>query len=351
MTPEIDIRNLPINKVINGNFDFNQRGNFTGLSGFINQYVVDRFSLLSSAGNPQVINTLVSNNSMRVTATTGGAMSASGYVSINHKIEGYFIEDLSGKSIAIKFKVQSSKTGICSAFLTNEAFDQRIAIAFNIDSANTLEEKILFIPAISFAGWNLTSGTGLQLSIILAADASRQEDFSLAWIGGVGSTASEIGQENFLADNGDYFEISKVMLYEATHGDIEFRKAGRDYQEEESLCYRYLRPWKGGSSAMYCSFFGQAFNGNILLLSGRSDFLNMRTNPSFSKRDGTFPVSARIQKFDVVGFTGGQTITAVTAPYSLNNDVMQITFSGSPFITDALYMVNIEGFIYADAEL
>tara|TARA_R110000868_G_C10973188_1_gene771511 strand:+ start:53042 stop:54076 length:1035 start_codon:yes stop_codon:yes gene_type:complete len=251
-TSDIDIRRLPVNKIINGGMELAQRNtSFSGLTGFVNQYTLDRYNFLNSSVNPftfdveqdsDIPTDLVGYNSMKVTSTTGGTIHTDGYVSIEQRVEGYNLIDIVNKDFIVAFRVKASNIGTNSVFLSNTVFDQRIAIPYEITVADEWQTVYVNVPGRDFStGFDLATGLGLRVAFVIAAGAgTRQEEHNGVWQTGAGGNTGVIGQVNNFANNGDYIQFSGVMVYDATHGEIEFERAGRNYVEELALCQRYF---------------------------------------------------------------------------------------------------------------
>jgi hypothetical protein len=241
-----DVKNV----IINGGMEFAQRGTTASISGFYNEYLLDRWNGLNSSVNTALLtieqnvdvpSDLAGFKSVNIVATTGAAVHPDGYVSIEQRVEGRNLIELQNKDMIFSFRVKSSNTGINSLFLSNDAFDQRLALEYTIDAADTWETKYITIPQRDFtSGFDLTSGLGLRVAFVCTAGAgTRQETHGGVWQVGAGGNTGVTGQvDNFVATN-NYIRFTGCMLYDAIHGEVDFQRAGRDYAEEFKLCCRY----------------------------------------------------------------------------------------------------------------
>lgn len=276
-TPRID--RLELNKIINGNFDFWQRGTGTVLMTANDQFfLADRYKTRSvnnttlqtnvarstDVPNPQ------SSYSLRLEVNTIEAtLPSNGFYDIDYKVEGYDIAKLHGKKATLSFYVKSSKTGKYYINFTNSANDRRLTASYTIDAASIWEKKTIIIDTIdlTIGTWDKTSGVGLDILWCLGYGTNFIDTITEGvWTSDsvkVGSDQTKL-HETAAAT----FQISQVMLNE---GEVagEFSRAGRTIAEELGLCERYYE-------------IGQHyFAGQCLALSG-------------SQQSSTFRVTKRV---------------------------------------------------------
>lgn len=236
------------NYLINGNFDFWQRGtSFAGVS--VGDYYADRWKYSSDSDAIVTISRSTDTPtfsesdypsdyslSMEVTTSdTNVTTQSSRFLQI---IEGFNVVELArASSFTLSFWVKATVTGTYSVTFGNSAGNGAYVAEYTISSSNTWEKETITVPkvALGTGTWNKTNGSGMFVSF---------------WIGGTGSATSSIGswgaianvpstnQVNNLASNGNIFRLSQVMIEEGDEART-FTRAGKSIQRELELCQRY----------------------------------------------------------------------------------------------------------------
>lgn len=245
LTPRLD--RIDSNYVINGNFDFWQRGtSFTNPA--VNAYAADRFqsirvgtmafNILQSTDVPSPN---ISTFSYHLDVTTAQAtMTTNDVVFIRTNLENRMVQSLYGKNITISFWVKSPKNGLHYICLRNGLNTFSKSIPYTVTTADAwqqitintaLENNITYS-----AGGN---ANGLQILWPLAAGSASLTASNNIWVAGPLSAGA--GQQNLVDNTANNFRLSRVMLIEGTLSSPDFALAGRNGAEEFQLCQRYYR--------------------------------------------------------------------------------------------------------------
>jgi hypothetical protein len=282
------------NKIINGGFDFWQRGtSFTSINGGFT-YFADRFAVgIDSAFAGNLIYTISRESasipntdvdySMRVEVTNpDGSIPTSAKSRITHRVEGNILNGLSGKDIKLSFYAKSNLTQVFGLNAFGGVYDKIFIADFEVTQADTWQRHEITIP------WDAniqTSGNtvGLEINWILAAAANLGTTNGWnSYSSGIPFTSSNSDLAGISGALGNYLEITGVMLYDADFGEgIPFQRAGRNYAEEELLCYRYfykMTPVVGGTVVAS----GMVFSNPTNLCRFHYEIpVPMRTTPSY----------------------------------------------------------------------
>ena len=253
-TPRID--KLDRNLIINGNFDYAQRGtSFTGTA--INfDYTLDRFqyqetstSGVATVNHSSDVPNNLSTNSFEVVATTGyGASNIWGVNELSRvrtQIEGTFIQEFRNAPMTVGFWIKAAKTGSMTITLVgHDNLDTSVNFlnhVITINSPNTWEYKTFVVPAYTGIALANNNSRGLELNFNFVAGTNLQSSIALdTW-----DSSGNIGRStdtNWLANTNDYVRISQIQLLS---GNISldsstYAYAGRDVAEELQLCQRYF---------------------------------------------------------------------------------------------------------------
>lgn len=239
LTPRLD--RLEINRVINGNLDFWQRGtNFAAIAD--NTYFADRFSygksgtMVHTASRSTDVPDVQSTYSALIDCTTADASIAAGdFTVIKHKIEGYDLQPFAGKDFVLSFKVKATKTGTYCVSLQNAGSNRSYVAEYTVEVADTWEIKKIPVTHNVAGTWDYINGIGLNVQWALAAGSTFQTTAGTWQTGDFLATSNQVNACDDVANN---FQISQVMVSEGTQAG-EFRRAGRNIQEELALCQRY----------------------------------------------------------------------------------------------------------------
>jgi hypothetical protein len=170
-TPEFNLRNLTgKNRIINGDMKIDQRkvGQVYTLTN--GSYNLDRWAgQRSNAGVVTVQRATDSlpegfTHAMKLTVTTDDASVAAGdYDGFHQYIEGYNCADLdfgktTAKNVTISFWVRSSKIGIYTGSIQNQASDRSKTFEYTILAANTWEYKTITLTGDQTGTWATVNG-------------------------------------------------------------------------------------------------------------------------------------------------------------------------------------------------
>jgi hypothetical protein len=246
LTPRLD--RLEKNHIINGNFDFWQRGTSFPAAGS-GTYTADRW-LKGYAGTPVL-------NVNRVTDTP--TISESGFQSdfsieasisvaqptpvsgdrafFQYRMEGYDWATLQGKKCTLSFWVKASKTGINSISFRNTDTTQSYIVEYTIDSPDTWEKKEISLDFTTIIGTQeYTNGAGAYITFPFMPDLDLQTGTLNQWTSG--NFIASTNQVNNLDNVLNTFKLSQVMLNVGEQAGS-FSRAGRTIAEELQLCQRY----------------------------------------------------------------------------------------------------------------
>lgn len=245
-TPRID--KLDKNYIINGNFDFWQRGTSLGVTGGSSSFLADRFKFWSSGTNnischrDADVPTLAqsgtkSSYSMKFVNQASIAQGATDYVYYENSIEGTFLRDLIGETCTISFWMKSSVVGDYTVALLNLGDDWKYITKATVLVADTWEKKNVTIEIGDSVPFILDNSSGMRVAVWLKVGTDYQTTTENIW------TDESLGfgvatQANWCATSGNtcYFSQMKLSKGKAQ----EFSMAGRDFAEELQLCQRYF---------------------------------------------------------------------------------------------------------------
>jgi hypothetical protein len=274
------------NYIINGNFDFWQRG--TSVS--VNGYLADRFAFsnVTSAGTfTRTRSTDVptfaqsgfqSTYSDLITIGTADASLAGDERAFYYQvIEGSNFQKIFGKKVTLSFWVKCSKTGTQSVAFNNSsgaggAGNVSYVATYTINSPNTWEKKIITVDMETSGTWGLGSGYGLSIAWSLCTSATNQFATSTVnqWITAPSPSAKyhNIGNLNLFDTSGATWRIAQIQLEEGPV-PATFKLAGDNIASELQLCQRYFEksfdidvaPVNGGATLTGNGYFTvAAFN-------------------------------------------------------------------------------------------
>jgi hypothetical protein len=241
------------NLIINGNFDYWQRGtssvNPTG-----SVYLADKFRTWFSGAYASLL-TLSRDTSVPTFAQSGFnsqySMSISkpgsaiipgvnDYLYLTYRVDGYEYQAIhNAQTVRLQFWVKSTTTGTYSVALGNSNYARAMAINYTINAANTWEKKTIDFVTDNSGTWLLDSGTGLDISFILAAGSNRTISPG-AWTttGGPAVALGSSSQVNWGSTSATTFNIAQVMLVPgsfSSNTSLVFKRSGKMFQGEQVL--------------------------------------------------------------------------------------------------------------------
>ena len=230
------------NKITNGKMEIAQRG--TSFPSFgSGSYSLDRYLWQNTSAGVITISQQADapadnefQSSLRVAVTTADASVADGDISVlSHRIEGYNVRDLIGRTFTLSFRVRSSKTGVHCVAFKNEGLNRPYVLEYTVNAANTWETKTVTVSGglITSGAWNWTNGTGLIVAWSLVAGSNFQTNAGAWQTGDFYATANQV---NCLDTVGNIFAITGVQL---EVGPVATPFEHRPYGMELALCQRY----------------------------------------------------------------------------------------------------------------
>lgn len=351
-----------LNRAINGNFDFWQRGisfNHTAVAG--TSYAADRFFVATggaAAKNLTVtqvtdVPTLAqsgfkSTYAWRTVLNSLGAFGVSDAIfAFNQYLEGYFIDDLIGKTITVKFWVKSSKAGVHSIAFRAAGFTQSYVTTFTVASAGVWQKVKVSVKLNDTIAFLITNGIGLGVSIPMEAGANFTTSVLNTWVAGNVVRASS--QVAFVAT--DSIQVAQFMLHEG-NSELQFERTGRGVGEELQLCQRYYEKSYNvdvnpGTINAYMGFScGQGNSGANYLGTGTQFKVEKRINSWLGKCYDLVTGAIDSVNVSLAGSStgGGPHTVTYTGTHGFGAIVSN---SGTPFTANNLYTFHWT----ADAEL
>lgn len=245
-TPQIDLReDYQRNYIINGNFDFWQRGTSATYDGnTVGQlYLADRFRYFSQLGlvidvsrSTDVPSGTNASYSLLLDRTSSSISIANNTLNlVAYSAEGYDIANLIGKTVTLSFWVKASAAGDQSLSIRNPESDRSFVHVYNIAQADTWEKKT-FTFHLENTSWEKENQAGMIIRWIAGAGSDFTTSTTEQWITGDVYGSSAITTD--LLGDGGYIQLAQVQLTEGAE-ELPFRRAGRNYAEEFRLCQRY----------------------------------------------------------------------------------------------------------------
>jgi hypothetical protein len=281
------------NRIYNGNMVIDQRNAGAAVTAG-SAYTLDRWNVdrvwAGSTVTIQQTSTAPSGftNSLAATVSTGAAVAAGSYFSIQQFLEGYNIADMalgtaSAKQFTVSFWVRSSVTGAFGVGFRNSAFDLSYWTTYTINAANTWEQKSVTIAAPTSGTFATGNSYGLNAIFSLGCGSTNKAVSNDAW--NAGGKLGAVGETDLIATTGATFYITGVQL---EVGTVATSFDYRPYGTELNLCQRYFYSMGGGGT--YEQFF---FVSSTAATDGRSIMYTptpMRTVPSILQ-SGSFQIA------------------------------------------------------------
>lgn len=251
--PRID--SLEKNYIINGNFDFWQRGTgqvFSGTGTATGYLWADRFAFSASTTNNRVNRAVnrstdvptfaesgfKSTYSLEYSQTSALTLAAGDWlIAVRQKVEGIFYRQLHGKTVTLSFWFKSTVAGQYPVAFVNGATDRSYVTLFTYSSANVWQKIYITLTTDVGGSWLFNNGVGLD--IIIGADSGGVGDApSLnSWLSGFYYTTSSGLQVQ--AQSSITYRIAQLQLIDVDVQAASFSMAGRGWLDELTLCQRY----------------------------------------------------------------------------------------------------------------
>jgi len=225
------------NIIINGDMSIAQRGTSTsGVTTTDGYYACDRFYTRTDTGTWTISqSTDVPTgqgfaNSFKLDCTSAGTSNADEVI-IRYNSEGQFLQYLkygtsNAESLTCSFWIKSNKTGAYSLNINNNNTSQirLISFAYNIDSADTWEKKIITLPGDTVRSINNSNTQDFQAQWIFGAASSfTSGGVSNTWIDYAANRSAPSDLAGLGGSTSDYVNITGVQLEAGTTAsDFEF---------------------------------------------------------------------------------------------------------------------------------
>ena len=315
------------NRIINGDMRIDQRNagaSVTAGSAYtLDRWNVDRVWTGATVTIQQSSTAPVGfTNSMIATVSTGAAVAAASYFSIQQFIEGLNLADMdfgkaTAQSFTVSFWVRSSVTGTFGVGFRNSAFDLSYWTTYTINSANTWEQKFVTIAAPTSGTWYTSATYGLNVIFSLGCGSTNKAASNNAW--NASGKLGAVGQTDLIATTGATFYITGVQLEKGTTAtQFDYRS----YGTELHLCQRYCHVWSS-LGLNYC-WLGIGYTGTNSAQAHYKYPQIMRSVPSatFSEQN----------KWIIDIPTGNATSTAMSAAWG-NTEGLRISATVASGIT------------------
>ena len=253
-SPRLD--GLERNLIINGAFDFWQRGTSVACNNNDDKYLADRFVIDVWAASVSATGTYSRSADVPTQAQSGfnsrysllytNTSANSNSITVRYEVEGQDYQQIHAQKIRVQFWVKSSVAGTYSLGLQNGANQNRSYLTtYTIASANTWQKVAIDVQLDQTGTWNFNETAGL--SILWGAGVPGFYGLSAlnTWVssrvtGYTGNTAS------WSTTSGATFQIAQVSLIPqdftlagASNVDVPFQRAGRTIGHELAMCQRY----------------------------------------------------------------------------------------------------------------
>jgi len=260
------------NIIINGDMSIAQRGTSTsGVTTTDGYYACDRFFTRTDTGTWTISqSTDVPTgqgfaNSFKLDCTSAGTSNADEVI-IRYNSEGQFLQYLkygtsNAESLTCSFWIKSNKTGAYSLNINNYNTSQNrlISFAYNIDSANTWEKKIITLPGDTVRSINNSNTQDFQIQWIFGAASSfTSGGVSNTWIDYAVNRSAPSDLAGLGGSTDDEVYITGIQLEAGTSAsdfeflpvDVNLRRCQRYYEELVSNDGHDIY-WSGYTSSSY----------------------------------------------------------------------------------------------------
>jgi hypothetical protein len=264
----VNFRNI----IINGDMSIAQRGTSTsGVTTTDGYYACDRFFTRTDTGTWTISqSTDVPTgqgfaNSFKLDCTSAGTSNADEVI-IRYNSEGQFLQYLkygtsNAESLTCSFWIKSNKTGAYSLNINNYNTSQNrlISFAYNIDSANTWEKKIITLPGDTVRSINNSNTQDFQIQWIFGAASSfTSGGVSNTWIDYAVNRSAPSDLAGLGGSTDDEVYITGIQLEAGTSAsdfeflphDVNLRRCQRYYEELVSNDGHDIY-WSGYTSSSY----------------------------------------------------------------------------------------------------
>ena len=243
------------NKIINGEFLVNQRGNSTNGSNS-GYFGPDRFKWRDiNSSSVFTINQDTNTPdgfafSYHADCTTADAsFGGNEFISIQHKLEGQNLQDFakgtsSAKQYTLSFHVKSDVTGTYVVAFQDTDNNRMCCATYTVSSADTWEKKTITIPADTTGAFNDDANESLMISWCLGSGTDYTSGTLQTVWGNDVSANTFVGQTANVGSSTDNdFRLTGVQL---EVGSVATDFEHRSFGQELALCQRYFEIAEGG---------------------------------------------------------------------------------------------------------
>lgn len=258
LTPRLDSLQNVNNLIINGNMDFSQRYPSKAAAA-TGDFITDRFQLKANSSTgvvtisqdsdaPTVLQSgFPSSKSAKVLITTADtSIGTTEFYTIQYRMEGYDYASIHGRPFLVSFWVKTNLAGTYTVGVRNssESHIYVSAIVVAADEVGIWVKKSIRVSATTSGTWNFDNSIGLVLNITLMAGSDYYASTLDTWLS-ESNKFSYAGQANLAASVNNYFQVTQVMICDATYlppdADLPFKRAGKTIGDEFNLCQRYYQ--------------------------------------------------------------------------------------------------------------
>ena len=242
------------NKVINGEFLINQRGNSSNSSNS-GYFGPDRFKWRDiNSGTVFTINQSTDTPdgfafSYHADCTTADTnFGGNEFISIQHKLEGQNLQDFakgtsSAKQYTLSFHVKSDVTGTYVVAFQDIDNNRMCCATYTVSAAGTWEKKTITIPADTTGAFDNDANESLMISWCLGSGTDYTSGTLQTVWGSDSSPNTFVGQTANLGSSTDNdFRLTGVQL---EVGDTNTEFEHKSFAQELALCQRYFQIYTG----------------------------------------------------------------------------------------------------------
>jgi hypothetical protein len=231
------------NFLINGNFDFWQRGTEFTLGTNNQAYTADRWKYVrenSTSGQIRIdrsidVPSLIGKYSLQGAPTVSvSSINSNEVYYIGQIIEGYSTLPLMDKVCTLSFWVKTNKPGIYSVAFQNSTQTRSYVSSYTVNSSNVWEKKVISLTVSSSGVWNFTDQAGLRILFVLACGSSLIPSPN-TWV--TNPYYGVTGQVNFLDSLSNTIKFAGVKF---ELGLSDTSGMGRSIATELTMCQRYF---------------------------------------------------------------------------------------------------------------
>ncbi|OQW46485.1 MAG: hypothetical protein A4S09_16340 [Proteobacteria bacterium SG_bin7] len=317
LAPRID--RLDSNLLINGNFDFWQRGTSITPSG--NQYLADRWQNHSGVTTNYSRQSGGPNLSSQFFARVTGP---SGLIGLNQKVESVFSRYITEANLTFSFwaKVASGTSAVSVQVRTpsvvNNFTSSTLILNTVAGTATTSWQKFIFTVPVT----NDMKSLGFMISV--------------AVVGAVAATTLDVAQ---------------CVLLQGEIADPDFCLAGRSLLQEFRLCQRYYYVWGavgigGNKSPIFTAATTSQVRGALVLPVAPREGIT----PTVTSFDGSTSWTFR-RTSDFAAVSANLTGFSAPAAADPNTFIVYLDASATPFVTNQMMFVEFARGLRFDFEL